>query len=117
MILYIYTIIYSDNNDTSIQETVAMSAIYIHAGAVAGGINELKSVLLQLMHPMKPGGSAAPGRVGLVVGDRRGPMDESTPYVCHKPRLYSQETKKTEVICTCFFVVSIVFHLVIQRMR
>lgn len=35
------------------QETVAMSAIYIHAGAVAGGINELKSVLLQLMHPMK----------------------------------------------------------------
>ena len=80
-----------------------MSAIYIHAGAVAGGINELKSVLLQLMHPMKPGGSAAPGRVGLVVGDRRGPMDESTPYVCHKPRLYSQETKKTEVICTCFF--------------
>ena len=44
-----------------IQETVAMSAIYIHAGAVAGGINELKSVLLQLMHPMKPGGSAGPG--------------------------------------------------------
>ena len=31
-----------------------MSAIYIHAGAVAGGVNELKSVLLQLMHPMKP---------------------------------------------------------------
>eukprot|EP00438_Fugacium_kawagutii_P034981 Skav226090 [mRNA] locus=scaffold4179:11702:17005:- [translate_table: standard] len=30
-----------------------MSAIYIHAGAVAGGVNELKSVLLQLMHPMK----------------------------------------------------------------
>ncbi|CAJ1343534.1 unnamed protein product [Effrenium voratum] len=36
------------------QETVAMSAIYIHAGAVAGGVDELKSVLLQLMHPMKP---------------------------------------------------------------
>ncbi|CAJ1406103.1 unnamed protein product [Effrenium voratum] len=35
------------------QETVAMSAIYIHAGAVAGGVDELKSVLLQLMHPMK----------------------------------------------------------------
>ena len=31
-----------------------MSAIYIHAGAVAGGVDELKSVLLQLMHPMKP---------------------------------------------------------------
>ena len=37
-----------------LQETVAMSAIYIHAGAVAGGVDELKSVLLQLMHPMKP---------------------------------------------------------------
>ena len=35
------------------QETVAMSAIYIHAGAVAGGVNELKSLLLQIMHPMK----------------------------------------------------------------
>ena len=45
-----------------------MSAIYIHAGAVAGGINELKSVLLQLMHPMKPGGSAGPGRGGSVEG-------------------------------------------------
>ena len=31
-----------------------MSTIYIHAGAVAGGVNELKSLLLQLMHPMKP---------------------------------------------------------------
>ena len=31
-----------------------MSTIYIHAGAVAGGVNELKSCLLHLMHPMKP---------------------------------------------------------------
>ena len=35
------------------KETVAMSAIYIHAGAAAGGVNELKSLLLQIMHPMK----------------------------------------------------------------
>lgn len=37
-----------------------MSAIYIHAGAVAGGVNELKSVLLQLMHPMKSEASGPP---------------------------------------------------------
>eukprot|EP00931_Biecheleriopsis_adriatica_P118062 TRINITY_DN93530_c0_g1_i1.p1 TRINITY_DN93530_c0_g1~~TRINITY_DN93530_c0_g1_i1.p1 ORF type:complete len:396 (+),score=78.73 TRINITY_DN93530_c0_g1_i1:66-1190(+) len=33
------------------QETVSMSAISIHAGAVAGGVSELRSELLQLMHP------------------------------------------------------------------
>ena len=36
-----------------------MSAIYIHAGAAAGGVNELKSVLLQIMHPMKRLGLAS----------------------------------------------------------
>eukprot|EP00930_Biecheleria_cincta_P056837 TRINITY_DN42870_c0_g1_i1.p1 TRINITY_DN42870_c0_g1~~TRINITY_DN42870_c0_g1_i1.p1 ORF type:complete len:706 (+),score=107.31 TRINITY_DN42870_c0_g1_i1:33-2120(+) len=33
------------------QETVAMSAISIHAGAIVGGVSELRSELLQLMHP------------------------------------------------------------------
>jgi hypothetical protein len=103
-----------------IQETVAMSAIYIHAGAVAGGINELKSVLLQLMHPMKPGGSAGPGRVGWVVGDHRGPMDESTLYTICLPQtkalLPRNNTNRGNLHVFCL-VVSIVFHLVIQRMR
>ena len=39
-----------------LQETVAMSAIYIHAGATSGGVNELKSLLLQIMHPTKRSG-------------------------------------------------------------
>mmetsp|Transcript_59380 Transcript_59380/g.139085 ORF Transcript_59380/g.139085 Transcript_59380/m.139085 type:complete len:729 (-) Transcript_59380:121-2307(-) len=54
------------------QETVAMSAIYIHAGATSGGVNELKSLLLQIMHPTKRSDVVDPQdfqlRLGVAIG-------------------------------------------------